>query len=50
MYNIDEKGFLISVLQKAKRIFTKALLKSGKLISARQDRNREWITVLAAIY
>jgi hypothetical protein len=48
-YNIDEKGFLISHLQKVKRIFLKALMKKRKLLGARQDSSREWITLLATI-
>jgi len=32
MYNMDEKGFLICYFTKSKRVFTKALLKSGKLL------------------
>jgi len=31
---MDEKGFLIGILQKVKRIFNKDLEKRGKLISA----------------
>jgi hypothetical protein len=48
-YNMDEKGFLISHLQKVKRIFQKALMKKQKLLGARQDGSREWITLLATI-
>jgi hypothetical protein len=33
-YNMDEKGFLISHLQKVKRIFPKALMKKQKLLGA----------------
>ena len=46
---MDEKGFLISLLQKVQRVFTKEAFKKGKLIGAGQDGNREWITVLATI-
>jgi hypothetical protein len=46
---MDEKGFLISHLQKVKRIFPKALMKKQKLLGARQDSSREWITLLATI-
>jgi hypothetical protein len=46
---MDEKGFLIGVLKKAKRVFTKSAYKTGQLLRAGQDRNREWITILAAI-
>jgi len=47
---MDEKGFLLRILHKAKRVFTQAYLESGKLLSAGQDGNREWITLLATIY
>jgi hypothetical protein len=46
---MDEKGFLISHPQKVKRIFPKALMKKQKLLGARQDGSREWITLLATI-
>ena len=36
-YNIDEKGFLIGHLQKAKRIFLKALIRTRKLLGTGQD-------------
>jgi DDE superfamily endonuclease len=49
MYNMDEKGFLIGVLNKSKRIYTKSEAVRGKLLGAGQDGNREWITVIASI-
>ena len=49
MYNLDEKGFLIGVLQKIKRIFTKAWQEQGKLKGTAQDGNRTWITLVACI-
>ena len=33
-YNLDEKGFLLGVLQKMKRVFTKNARKKGLLLSA----------------
>jgi hypothetical protein len=48
-YNMDEKGFLTGHLQKVKRIFPKALMKKQKLLGARKDGSREWITLLATI-
>lgn len=48
-YNMDEKGFLLGNINKAKRIFSKDLKASGKLIGAGQDGSREWITVVATI-
>ena len=49
IYNMDEKGFLIGILIKIKRIFLREQANSGKLAGAAQDGNREWITVLACI-
>ena len=34
MYNIDEKGFLISFLAKSKRVFTKVALTLKRLLGA----------------
>jgi hypothetical protein len=48
-YNMDEKGFLIGILTRLKRVFTKAQAQSGQLIGPSQDGNREWITILACI-
>jgi len=50
MYNMDKKGFLISVLNKGKRIYTKSEAVRGKLLGASQDGNREWITIIASVY
>jgi hypothetical protein len=49
VYNLDEKGFLIGILQKIRRIFTKAWQEQGKLQGAAQDGNRTWITLIACI-
>ena len=49
MYNIDEKGFMIGVCQKTRRIFTKRTFEGNGDARAGQDGNREWVTVLAAI-
>ena len=48
-YNMDEKGFLIGRITKARRVFSKHLKASGKLLGAGQDGSREWITVIATI-
>lgn len=47
--NMDEKGFLIGHLQKARRIFSKSLMKQQKFLGASQDGSREWITLVATI-
>ena len=44
-YNMDEKGFLIGILQKTKRVWSK----STDIRGAGQDGNREWITIVATI-
>jgi hypothetical protein len=46
---MDEKGFLLGVFQKTRRVFSLKHFHSGKLLGAAQDGNREWITLIAAI-
>jgi hypothetical protein len=48
-YNMDEKGFMLGVVGRSKRIFSKASYKTGKRRSTIQDGSREWITLLACI-
>jgi hypothetical protein len=40
-YNIDEKGFLISILLRIKQIFTKQRYKDGGIKQIIQDSNRK---------
>ena len=49
MYNMDEKGFMLGVVDRSKRIFSKASYEDGKRRSTIQDGSREWITLLACI-
>jgi len=49
IYNTDEKGFLLGILQKIKRILTRVHADSGKLQGSGQDGSREWITLVACI-
>lgn len=49
IYNMDEKGFLIGVLLKMKRIFLKRRYEETNLKQMLQDGNREWITLIACI-
>ncbi|KAF2023924.1 hypothetical protein EK21DRAFT_17341, partial [Setomelanomma holmii] len=49
MYNMDEKGFLIGVTSRSKRIFSKHLWQQGQVPASLQDGSREWVTVLASI-
>jgi len=46
---MDEKGFLLGRITKAKRVFPKDLWDSQKLLGAGQDGSREWITIVATI-
>jgi hypothetical protein len=48
-YNFDEKGFLIGLAKKCKRIVTAAQLLIKQLMGASQDGNRENITLMATI-
>ena len=49
IFNMDEKGFLLGILGRSKRIFSKRQYERGGVISSLQDGSREWITVLACI-
>jgi hypothetical protein len=49
IYNIDEKGFIIGVIKKGKRIFDRALFGKRLNQQASHDSNQEWFTVVAAI-
>ncbi|KAF2176819.1 DDE-domain-containing protein [Zopfia rhizophila CBS 207.26] len=49
MYNMDEKGFLIGVLTRMKRIFSKRRYEEGGVKKIIQDGNHEWITHIACI-
>jgi hypothetical protein len=49
MYNIDEKGCMLGILTRLKRVFSRRLYKEGKIKAHVQDGNREWITLLACI-
>jgi len=49
IYNIDEKGFLLGLLNKIKQIVPLDMLQSKQLIGPAQDGSREFITLIAAI-
>jgi hypothetical protein len=49
IYNFDEKGFLIGFGRSLKRVIAKEALKSGRITKAKQDRSREFISILAYI-
>jgi hypothetical protein len=46
---MDEKGFMIGVIQKTRRIFLNPWQEQRKLQSTAQDGNRTWITLLTCI-
>ncbi len=46
---MNEKSFLLELLQKTRRVFSLKHLDSDKLLSADQDNNREWIILIAII-
>jgi hypothetical protein len=48
-YNMDEKGFMLGVVGRSKRIFSRTSYEEGKRRSTIQDGSREWITLLACI-
>jgi hypothetical protein len=48
-YNMDEKGFLLGITSRSKRVFSRQMFKSKKIRQAIQDGNREWISLLACI-
>jgi transposase len=48
-YNIDEKGFFISITTRSKRVFSKAIWQAKLRTAAIKDGNREWITLMACV-
>jgi len=46
---MDEKGFLISIMLKQKRIFSKRKYYKDRIKQMIQDRNQEWITLIACV-
>ncbi|KAF1965771.1 hypothetical protein BU23DRAFT_593520 [Bimuria novae-zelandiae CBS 107.79] len=48
-YNIDEKGFLIGILGRSKRIFNREIWERKEVTAALQDGEREFVTCLATI-
>jgi hypothetical protein len=46
---MDETGFMLRVLTRSKRVFSRRLYEEGKIKDHIQDGNREWITLLACI-
>ncbi|EEA22190.1 pogo transposable element, putative [Talaromyces marneffei ATCC 18224] len=49
IYNMDEKGFMLGVSTKERRIFTRRKYEQGGYKQHLQDGNREWITTIGCI-
>jgi hypothetical protein len=49
IYNMDEKGFLIGITSRQKRVFSRQLWEQKKVTAGLQDGSREWITILALV-
>jgi hypothetical protein len=48
-YNMDEKGFMIGITGRLKRVFSKAIWAAKRVRELLQDGSREWITLLACV-
>ena len=48
-YNMDEKGFLIGVIGRSKRVFSRRMWERKEVRASLQDGSREWITLLACV-
>ena len=48
-YNMDEKGFLIGVIGRSKRVFSRRMWEKKEVRASLQDGSREWITLLACV-
>jgi hypothetical protein len=49
VYNMDEKGFLMGITGRSKRVFSRQFWEQKRVSAALQDGSREWITVLACV-
>ncbi len=49
IYNIDKKGFMIGIVGRSKRVFSKAMYTQKRVRESLQDSNREWVTLLATV-
>ena len=49
IWNIDEKGFLIGIGSKMRRIMSREAYEQGRCRQSAQDGNREFITLLACV-
>ena len=49
IWNVDEKGFLIGIGLKMRRIMSQKAYKEGRCRQSTQDGNREFITLIACV-
>jgi hypothetical protein len=49
MYNMDEKGLMLGITNRSKRVFTRRMWEKGELRSVLRDGSREWVTIFATI-
>jgi hypothetical protein len=49
VYNMDEKGSLVGITGRSKRVFSKSAWQRKEKTQALQDGSREWSTVIAAV-
>ena len=47
IYNMDEKGFLIGLIGRSKRVFSRRQWEKKEVRASLQDGSREFLTVLA---
>jgi hypothetical protein len=48
-YNMDEKGLMIGVIERSKRVFSKQACEAKGVQAALQDGSRNWVTVMASV-
>jgi hypothetical protein len=48
-YNMDEKGFMIGVTGRSKRVFSRSQWEKKEVTASLKDGSREWVTLLATI-
>jgi hypothetical protein len=46
---MDEKGLMLGISNRSKRVFTRRMWEKGELRSVLRDGSREWVTILATI-
>jgi hypothetical protein len=49
VYNMDEKGSLMGITGRSKRVFSRQFWEQKRVSAALQDGSREWITILACV-